>query len=150
MTIGLCRRSKTIAAIMIFELDKGKPVLDVPGVSIGDLLLQQIAIRTLDILKRSSDTLARINGDQFVVLVSQIGAPTDALKVAEKILKGLQEPFEIEGHVINSTCSIGIAVFPDHGEHEMTLMKNAEHAMNVSKDKGGNIATVFSGPVVEV
>lgn len=145
MIIGLCKRSKTIAALMIVDLDKSKQVNDSLGHGIGDLLLQQVAIRTLGILQRSSDTLARLGGDEFVVLVSQIGAVENAVSIAEKILKTLQEPFDIDGHAITITCSIGIAVFPDHGKNELTLMKNAGDAMNSSKSQGGNVVTVYSG-----
>lgn len=143
MIIGLCRRSKTIAALMIFDLDKTGAVNKPEGHGIGDLLLQQVAVRTLAVLQRSSDTLARLGGDQFVVLVSQIGETANAVKVAEKILKALQEPFEIEGHAINISCSIGIAVFPDHGENELTLIKNADDAMYSSKSHGRSCVTVF-------
>ena len=146
MIIGLCRRSKTIAALMIFDLDKTGAVNKPEGHGIGDLLLQQVAVRTLAVLQRSSDTLARLGGDQFVVLVSQIGETANAVKVAEKILKALQEPFEIEGLAINISCNIGIAVFPDHGENELTLMKNADEALNVSKSQGENFITVYTAP----
>jgi len=145
MFTGLCRRSKTIAALMIFDLDKSPAVNEV----LSDLLLQQVAVRTLGILQRSSDTLARLGGDQFVVLASPIVETANAVFIAEKILKAIQEPFDIDGHVINITCSIGIAVFPDHGENELTLMKNAEDAMNASKSHGGNFVTLYTAPALE-
>ena len=143
LTIALCQRNKTMAALMIFDLDKFKPVNDTLGHGIGDLLLQQVANRTLGILQRSSDTLARLGGDEFVVLLPQIAAIANAVAVAEKILNALQEPFEIEGHAINISCSIGIAVFPDHGENELTLIKNADDAMYSSKSHGRSCVTVF-------
>ncbi len=149
MFTGLCRRSKTIAALMIFDLDKSPAVNEVLSHGIGDLLLQQVAVRTLGILQRSSDTLARLGGDQFVVLASPIVETANAVFIAEKILKAIQEPFDIDGHVINITCSIGIAVFPDHGENELTLMKNAEDAMNASKSHGGNFVTLYTAPALE-
>ena len=132
-----------MAALMIFDLDKFKPVNDTLGHGIGDILLQQVANRTLGILQRSSDTLARLGGDEFVVLLPQIAAIANAVAVAEKILNALQEPFEIEGHAINISCSIGIAVFPDHGENELTLIKNADDAMYSSKSHGRSCVTVF-------
>ena len=149
MFTGLCRRSKTKAALMIFDLDKSPAVNEVLSHGIGDLLLQQVAVRTLGILQRSSDTLARLGGDQFVVLASPIVETANAVFIAEKILKAIQEPFDIDGHVINITCSIGIAVFPDHGENELTLMKNAEDAMNASKSHGGNFVTLYTAPALE-
>ena len=143
LTIALCQRNKTMAALMIFDLDKFKPVNDTLGHGIGDILLQQVANRTLGILQRRSDTLARLGGDEFVVLLSQIAAIANAVTIAEKILKALQEPFEIEGHAINISCSIGIAVFPDHGENELTLIKNADDAMYSSKSHGRSCVMVF-------
>ena len=143
LTIALCQRSKTMAALMIFDLDKFKPVNDTLGHGIGDVLLQQVASRTLRIMQRSSDTLARLGGDEFVVLLPQIAAIENAVTIADKILKTLQEPFEIEGHAINISCSIGIAIFPDHGEDELTLIKNADDAMYFSKSNGKNCVTVF-------
>ncbi len=142
LTFALCQRSGTMAALMIFDLDKFKPVNDTLGHGIGDLLLQQVASRTLGILKRSSDTLARLGGDEFVVLLPQIDAAANAVAIAEKILKAIEMPFEIEGHAINISCSIGIAVFPDHGMSELTLMKNADDAMYLSKSQGRNRITV--------
>ena len=144
LTIALCQRSQTMAALMIFDLDTFKPVNDTLGHGIGDLLLQQVANRTLGIMQRSSDTLARLGGDEFVVLLPQINARANAVALAEKILKALQEPFEIEGHSISITCSIGIAFFPEHGDNELTLMKNADDAMYMSKSQGRNRITVFS------
>ena len=142
LTFALCQRSGTMAALMIFDLDKFKPVNDTLGHGIGDLLLQQVASRTLGILKRSSDTLARLGGDEFVVLLPQIDAAANAVAIAEKILKAIEMPFEIEGHAINISCSIGIAVFPNHGMSELTLMKNADDAMYLSKSQGRNRITV--------
>ena len=143
LTIALCQRSRTMAALMIFDLDKFKPVNDILGHGTGDVLLQQVANRILGILQRSSDTLARLGGDEFVVLLPQVAAIANAVTIAEKILKVLQVPFEIEGHAINISCSIGIAVFPDHGENELTLMKNADDAMYSSKSHGRNCVTVY-------
>ena len=77
------------------------------------------------------------------MLLPQIAAIENAVTIADKILKTLQEPFEIEGHAINISCSIGIAIFPDHGEDELTLIKNADDAMYFSKSNGKNCVTVF-------
>lgn len=130
---------------MIFDLDKFKPVNDMFGHEIGDLLLQEVANRTLGVLQRSSDTLARLGGDEFVVLLPQIDARANAEAVAEKIRRALCESFHIEGHTLNISCSIGIAILPEHGESELTLMKNADDAMYQSKSLGRNCFTVFSG-----
>ena len=143
--IALCRRSSMMAAIMLFDLDKFKPVNDAFGHGIGDVLLQQVASRALEALRRSGDTLARLGGDEFVVLLPQIVAISNAAAVAEMILHALVKPFEIEGHTINISCSIGIAIYPLHGEDELTLMKHADDAMYQSKSDGRNCFTVFCG-----
>ena len=143
LTIALCERSKTIAALLMFDLDKFKPVNDTYGHEIGDLLLQEVSNRTLAILQRSSDTLARLGGDEFVVLLPKIEALSNAEAVAEKIRKALAEPFLIEGHTLSISCSIGIAIIPDHGQTELTIMKNADDAMYLSKSHGRNCITVY-------
>ena len=128
---------------MIFDLDKFKPVNDTFGHAIGDLLLQQVAARTLETLRRSSDSIARLGGDEFVVLLPQIAPISNAEAVAENIRKVLELPFDIGGHLIRISCSIGIAVFPDDGTDEITLMRHADDAMYVSKSNGRNRITFF-------
>ena len=143
--IAQCRRSSTMAALMLFDLDKFKPVNDTFGHGIGDLLLQEVATRTLGALRRSGDTLARLGGDEFVVLLPEIAALSNAVTVAENILHALSEPFDIEGHILNISCSIGIAIYPLHGEDELTLIKHADDAMYQSKSGGRNCVTLFGG-----
>ena len=139
------RRNMTMAALMVFDLDKFKFVNDSFGHGVGDSLLQEVAIRTLRTMKRSADSVARLGGDEFVVLLPQIATMENAVASAEKIVHAIKEPFEVEGHPINIACSIGIAIYPDNGQNELTLMKHADDAMYHSKDKGGNCFTVYGG-----
>ena len=143
LTMAQCRRNKCMAALMIFDLDKFKPVNDTFGHAIGDLLLQQVAKRALDALQRDGDSIARLGGDEFVILMPQIDAISNAIALAEKIRQKIQEPFTIEGHAIDISCSIGIAIIPEHGENELTLMKHADEAMYRAKNQGRNNVTVF-------
>ena len=143
LTIALCQRSKTMGALMMFDLDKFKPVNDTFGHEIGDLLLKEVANRTLAVLQRSSDTLARLGGDEFVVLLPTIDALSNAEAVAEKIRRTLEKPFYIEEHTLAISCSIGIAIVPEHGENEIALMKHADDAMYLSKNHGRNCFTVY-------
>ncbi len=143
LSLAQCRRNKSMAALMIFDLDKFKPVNDTLGHAIGDILLQQVAVRTRETLLRSSDSIARLGGDEFVVLLPQIAAISNAVAIAEKIQKKIKEPYTIEGHTIDISCSIGIAVFPDHGENELTLMKHADDAMYHAKHQGRDKVKVF-------
>ena len=144
LAIAQCRRNTTRAALFILDLDRFKTVNDTLGHQIGDLFLKEVASRMLGVLRRSGDTIARIGGDEYVVLLPQIAALPDAVCIAEKIRNVMLQPFDIEGHGINSTCSIGIALFPDHGEDERTLMKHADEAMYQAKREGRNRITVFS------
>jgi diguanylate cyclase len=106
------------------------------------LVLVSIAHR-LQTAVRESDTVARIGGDEFVVLLPVIETRQDASTVAEKIRLALEQPFEINGHTIQIGCSLGIAVYPEHGEDEISLMKNADSAMYQAKQNGRNNVQMF-------
>ncbi|MEI7825534.1 MAG: GGDEF domain-containing protein, partial [Chlorobiaceae bacterium] len=143
LTLALCRRNNAMAALLIFDLDNFKTVNDTLGHAVGDTLLQEVAARSAATLKRSTDSISRLGGDEFVILLPQIVAVSDAVAIAEKIRNNIKEPYNIEGHTINISCSIGIAVYPDHGEDELTLMKHADEAMYRAKNQGRDKVTVF-------
>jgi len=147
ITLAQCRRNKTTAALFIFDLDKFKAVNDTLGHQIGDLLLKEVATRTLGVLRRSGDSLARLGGDEYVVLLPQIAPPLNVFGIAEKIRNAILQPFELEGHTINISCSIGIALYPEHGEDEQTLMKHADAAMYQAKNEGLNRIKLFSAEI---
>ena len=132
-----------MAALMIFDLYNFKTVNDNLGHAIGDTLLQQVAASSLATLQRTGDSIARLGGDEFVILLPQIDATSNAVAIAEKIRQTIKHPITIEGHIIDISCSIGIAVFPDHGENELTLMKHADEAMYSAKHQGRNKVMVF-------
>ena len=87
---------------------------------------------------RESDTVGRLGGDEFAVLLPRINQPDDALAVAEKIRRELHQPFELDGHTLVIAASIGIALYPDHGESDDALLKLADDAMYAAKRRGGN------------
>jgi diguanylate cyclase (GGDEF)-like protein len=136
------KRSNLLGALLFIDLDKFKPINDTLGHNIGDLLLQEIAQRLLASV-RESDTVARIGGDEFVVLLPVIEATADAGTVAEKIRLTLALPFQICEHKIQIGCSIGIAVYPEHGEDEADLLKNADTAMYQAKQNGRNNVQMY-------
>lgn len=138
------RRDKTHLAVMFLDLDKFKPVNDNLGHDIGDLLLKQVAQRLRESV-RASDTVARIGGDEFVVLLSTIEQQSDAILVAEKILAALKRQFEVAGHLIEISGSIGIAAYPEHGDDEKLLLINADIAMYHAKRAGRNDYQIFDG-----
>ena len=135
-------RDKTGLALMFIDLDRFKPVNDTYGHIVGDLLLQDVARRMLECL-RDSDTVARIGGDEFVLLLRDASAIPDTLTVAEKIRSGLDRPFVLQGHTLQISCSIGVAQFPEHGQDDITLAKNADVAMYRAKERGRNQVCLY-------
>ena len=127
------------------DLDKFKPVNDQHGHAVGDLLLQAVAQR-LCACVRNSDTLARIGGDEFVVLLRDVAGEPEALAVAEKIRASLEQPFALEGHRLNISCSVGVALYPQHGVDYLTLSKNADHAMYQAKERKRNQVVLYQVP----
>ena len=148
--IAKARRDRTQLALMFMDLDRFKPVNDQLGHQVGDSLLQEVARRLLDCVRRESDTVARIGGDEFVVMLPDIETVQAAAQVAEKILAALNQSFDIDEHRIHISSSIGIAIFPEHGQDENHLLKSADAAMYLAKENGRNrvqLAAVASSPV---
>lgn len=137
------RRDKTHLAVMFLDLDKFKPVNDNFGHEVGDLLLKQVAQRLIASV-RASDTVARIGGDEFVVLLSSIEQQNDAVVVAEKILQALQQPFDVLTHTVEISGSVGIAAYPEHGDDEKLLLINADIAMYRAKRTGRNAYQLYA------
>jgi diguanylate cyclase (GGDEF)-like protein/PAS domain S-box-containing protein len=136
-TLAQARRSRTLVATMFLDLDHFKMVNDTLGHAMGDLLLKQVAHR-LTACVRANDTVGRLGGDEFGVIVSGLATAGDAHVVARKIVQRFGAPFQLEGHERYVTTSIGISVFPEDGEDEEVLIKAADAAMYTAKDKGRN------------
>ena len=128
-------RSDRAFALLFVDLDRFKPVNDSFGHRIGDELLKSVARRLRDCV-RKGDTVARTGGDEFVIVLSDIGKASDAASISGKVLDQLTRPFQIEGNALNISCSIGISVFPDDGRDVATLMINADKAMYHAKKTG--------------
>lgn len=138
------KRDKTRLALMYLDLDKFKPINDQLGHHVGDLLLQALAEKMLTCV-RESDTVARIGGDEFLILLPLIEQDQDALLVAEKIRLAVSQPFQIAGaHVLHVSCSIGIATYPEHGDSEVELTRHADNAMYQAKDSGRDQIKFFT------
>ncbi|NOU00556.1 MAG: GGDEF domain-containing protein [Gallionella sp.] len=135
--IAHAKRNKLNLALMFIDLDKFKAVNDALGHDGGDILLAAAAKR-LQLCMRDSDTLSRMGGDEFIVLLPSIAALEDAVFVAQKILNTLREPFNISGQSHSVSASIGIAVFPENGTNEKMLISRADTAMYLVKHEGGN------------
>ncbi len=139
------QRDRTRHALLFLDLDHFKPVNDSFGHRVGDLLLQEVTRRLRGAL-RESDTPARVGGDEFVVLLRSVEREEDALLVGEKIRAALNQPFLIEGHCLQISASIGIALFPQHGTSVLELERKADEAMYLSKERGRNTVTLAASP----
>ena len=137
------KRNNQKIGVMLFDLDHLKKVNDSYGHNVGDLLLQAVAQRLLGLL-RKSDTVARMGGDEFILILPEMKAQPDAIQTAERILEALSTPFLLEGFEVNITTSIGVSFFPDDGEKPEMLIKNADIAMYKAKDKGGNTYHLYT------
>ena len=122
------RRSRGRLALLYLDLDKFKEVNDEMGHATGDALLQEVA-RRLKRCMRDSDTVARIGGDEFVVLVESAGVEADVAAVAAKIRDTLGQPAQIGAHRLQIVPSIGIALYPEHGSSGEALLRHADEAM---------------------
>jgi diguanylate cyclase (GGDEF)-like protein/PAS domain S-box-containing protein len=141
--IAAAKRHREMIGLLYLDLDGFKVINDCLGHSLGDELLQQIAQR-LKTCARQDDTVARLGGDEFLIALGDIESYSDAAIVAERVARELSSVFEIQGHQLNVTCSMGISIFPDHGEDVETLIKNADAAMYSSKNLGRNTYRFFS------
>ena len=135
VALAAARREKRYLAVLFIDLDRFKVVNDSLGHRVGDLLLQHVADRMLPLV-RLSDTLARVGGDEFVLLLSTIERRESAGVVARKIQELFRKPFRIAQREFYITPSIGISVFPDDADDADALVKNADVAMYVAKQRG--------------
>ena len=124
-------------AVMFFDLDRFKTINDTLGHAVGDQLLQEVVQRLLKCIRRD-DVISRWGGDEFTLLLPSIDSLEDTTTVASKILAELQSPFHFADYELHVTSSIGIAIYPDHGQDSATLLKNADVALYKAKDKGRN------------
>jgi diguanylate cyclase (GGDEF)-like protein len=136
-------RQKGRVALLFLDLDRFKHINDSLGHSVGDLLLQEVAER-LKTWGRKQDTVARVGGDEFLIVLTELKDITDAAIAAERLLDGIIAEYSIQGHALNITCSLGISIFPEHGTDPETLMKNADAAMYSAKESGRNNFRFFT------
>ncbi len=133
--IGMARRHTKQVGLLFLDLDNFKHINDSLGHAIGDQLLQSVANRLVECV-RTTDTVCRQGGDEFVILLAEIGQPQDAAHIAETLRAALAMPHLIDGHELHVTLSIGISVFPNDGTNVDALMQNADTAMYHAKASG--------------
>lgn len=139
--IQSANRENSQFALMFMDLDGFKTVNDAYGHLIGDLLLVEVAQR-IGLNVRSQDTIARVGGDEFVLLAG-IAEPADAATLADKVLRVILEPFHVADRLLRISTSIGIAIYPDDGARQDDLMTNADAAMYHAKALGRNTYCFF-------
>ena len=137
------RRQKYNVALLFLDLDGFKDINDSLGHSVGDLLLQEVAQR-LKRWGREQDTVSRLGGDEFLVMLPHVVDVSDAAVAAERLMDVIDAVFVIQGHSLHVHCSLGISIFPGHGEDGETLIKNADAAMYSAKQSGRNSFRFFT------
>lgn len=131
------QRESWVTAVVLIDLDRFKVINDTLGHAAGDKLVVAVAQRLARAI-RSGDTVSRLGGDEFALILQNLSKPRDAATVSQKVLETLAAPFEVEGHEIFVTASIGITLFPSDGETAEELLKNADSAMYRAKHQGRN------------
>ncbi len=133
------RRNQKMFGVLLLDLDRFKDINDALGHDRGDSLLQEVTARLRGVL-RATDTIARLGGDEFAVLTIDAKHPDDVVATARKILAALEGPFAIADQMVETGASIGIAMYPVHGDDPSTLLRRADVAMYVAKRSGGGFA----------
>lgn len=142
--IGLSHRNTRRMAVLYVDLDHFKPVNDQHGHLVGDRLLRVVAER-LDNVVRNVDTVARIGGDEFVVLLPNLGGSEEAAQIAGKLIHALSQPFDVDGLSLQIGASVGIALYPDDGDDATTLLQQADDALYQAKANGRGLWCFASG-----
>ena len=143
IAIGNAARYSKRLALLFVDLDRFKLVNDSLGHEIGDKLLKVAAERMQSTI-RHIDTISRLGGDEFIVLLSQIAAAEDAARVAEKLIAAVSQPYRIEEHELLLTASVGISIYPDSGTEANSLLRNADASMYSAKEAGRNRYRFYS------
>jgi len=143
MALPKARRDKAQVAIYFIDLDRFKNINDSLGHSFGDKLLLAVSARVKNAL-READTVARMGGDEFVVLTPDIKGVDDTVHVAQKIRDAMREPVQIEGRELFVTASMGIAIYPNDGDTAEELLKNADTAMYRAKAQGSDAFQMYT------
>jgi len=137
LVLELARADRNLErfGVIYVDLDRFKEVNDTQGHAVGDDVLRQAAQRLVSVL-RKSDSIARIGGDEFVILIPELESPSGHVDVAEKLLRLLEKPFSAGGQQFTLSASIGISIFPDDGRDGTVLLRYADSAMYVAKTQG--------------
>jgi diguanylate cyclase (GGDEF)-like protein/PAS domain S-box-containing protein len=139
------KRDKTLAAVLFIDLDRFKPINDEYGHHVGDELLKVVSER-LQATIREEDIVARIGGDEFLVILKRLRQKEDSVNLAKKLIASITKPIEVEDVTCKIGMSVGIASYPLHAKTARDLLELADSAMYLSKTKGGNSITLAKEP----
>lgn len=143
LTVQHARRYQRRFAVLLLNLDRFKIINEALGHEAGDKLLQEVSGRLTRCL-RASDVVARLSGDEFVVLLQEVSEPNQVIRVVRKLLAAVMRPIDLEGRECRVTASLGVSMYPDDAQDENTLMKNADVAMCRAKEEGKNTWQFYS------
>lgn len=147
VAMTVAKRNSSRMGVLFIDLDNLKTINDTVSHQAGDAVLIESAKR-MQASIRDSDTIGRVGGDEFIVLLPDLHSEADALLVANKILKNITATILFEGVELSTTVSIGVAIYPDHGLDQVELINNADIAMYASKTSGRNAIRVFGSSVM--
>jgi two-component system, cell cycle response regulator len=145
--IARARRYKRTMALMFLDLDGFKQVNDTLGHDAGDALLEMVAARLVGAV-RQDDTVARLGGDEFVIALPELVQGSDVVELVSKVIQAVSQPYSIQGRSVSVTASVGVGIYPDHGEDVATLMKSADLALHEAKRSGKNDYRIAAYPLV--
>ncbi len=143
IALAQARRQQSKVAMMFLDLDGFKIINDTLGHVKGDQILQMVGARLMGVL-REGDTVARMGGDEFALLFPAATETEEALRIADRVAKGFDRPFVVDGQEFNVTASIGVALYPDHAASAEGLIKSADMAMYRARDRGPGHSELFS------
>ena len=142
------RRNKSIMAVMYLDLDGFNQINNTSGHDAGDTMLKMVAARLVKAV-RQEDTVARLGGDEFVIVLWKLTHADDVAKLATKVIKAISQPFSINDSCLSMTVSVGVSIYPTHGEEVETLMKSADLALYEAKRTGKNNFSIATPTVAE-
>ncbi|WP_296445723.1 GGDEF domain-containing response regulator [Rhodoferax sp. UBA5149] len=137
LAIAHARRNKCTVAVMFLDLDGFKQINDTLGHDVGDTLLRMVADRLVATV-RQEDTVARLGGDEFVIALWELSDVDHVAKLVSKVIQAVSQPYSIQGSDVQMTASVGVSIYPAHGDEVDTLMKNADLALYEAKHSGKN------------
>jgi diguanylate cyclase (GGDEF)-like protein len=141
--LATSRRLGSGVAVLFLDLNRFKVINDSLGHSFGDLLLQQVANRLKGVL-RDQDTVSRVGGDEFLLVLTNVASAVEVETTAARIVNSVTGDYSIQNRSLSVSCSVGISMFPEHGKDGETLVKNADAAMYYAKERAGNAFCFFT------